>query len=232
MGAVAVDSAGDVWWLDAAGRLHRRGAGIAMTGARAIAVATSGLVVLDQDGRLGSVDELRVGAPRAVLAGALDVAFDDVAGIAYAIVGDAVIARAASGETRPIVDDPAAALVLSPDRRWLHVAERATGRILTVSIANGSIDVAATLDLATLGPGATGLAITAAGLVATCARAVVGINLRHRATTVIHGPTTPVPLRAARGIALARNRRTYWVADEHGLVAIATDGTGSVDEPA
>jgi len=148
MGAVAVDSGGDVWWLELGGRLHRRGAGVIADGIQAVAVAPSGMLVLGRDGRLGSVDD--IAAARAhldQLPGALDLAIDETAGIAYAVVAGAVLARSlTTGTSRTLVAVDASALVLSPDRRRLYVADRGAGRILAVATADGAVETSVSLD--------------------------------------------------------------------------------------
>src|SRR5688572_32861356 len=123
MGAVAVDSGGQIWWVDAGDRLHRRGHGVVAEGIRAIAITPDGLMALGVDGRLGGVED--VAAARAhvdEVPGAVDLAVDAVAAIAYLVVDGAVISRSlTSGEERTLLTVDATALVLAPDRRRLYV---------------------------------------------------------------------------------------------------------------
>jgi hypothetical protein len=232
MGAVAVDTLGAVAWIDRDGRLRRHGAnGVVARGVAAVTASASGLATLDDGGGLRWLD----GDAIAALEPARDLALDETAGVAYlATPGEIVVRGLATGARRELAAIDAAALALSSDRRRLYAADRGGHRVLAIAIETGAPRIDVVVDLAeaeaaagAIGDGPTGLALSAAGLVATWARAVVGINVRHGVRAVLHPPTAVLALTAARGVAAGRDKRRLWVVDGDRLVAVATDGTGA-----
>jgi hypothetical protein len=123
---------------------------------------------------------------------------------------------AAGGEPRRIaLPGPAAALCLSPDRRRLYVA---VGSDLIAIDSGGGSAIVASMAGARL----TGVAITAAGLVATCATGVLyGINPRHRSSVAIWRD----PSRRPTAVAADKRGRRYLVATSTGPIAVAGDGS-------
>jgi hypothetical protein len=232
MGAVAVDAGGAVAWIDGDGQLRRHGGSeVIATGVAAVTASVGGLAMLGADGGLRRLD----GGALAALEPARDLALDEHAGVAYlATPGEIVVRALATGARRELAAVDAAALALSADRRRLYAADRGGHRVLALSIETGAPRIDVVVDLAeaeaaagAIGDGPSGLALSPAGLVATWARAVVGINVRHGVRAVLHGPAAALPLAAARGIAAGRDKRRLWVVDGDRLIAVATDGTGA-----
>jgi hypothetical protein len=230
MGAVAVDTLGAVAWIDRDGRL-RHGGGVVGHGVAAVTASARGLAALDERGGLSWLG----GEAIAALEPACDVALDEPAGVAYLAAPGAIVAwTLANGARRELAAIDAAALALSSDRRRLYAADRGGHRVLAIAIESGAPRIVVVVDLAAaeaaagaIGDGPTGLALSAAGLVATWARAVVGINVRHGVRAVLHPPTAALALTAARGVAAGRDKRRLWVVDGDRLIAVATDGTGA-----
>jgi len=231
MGSVVVDAGGATWWIAPGGRLI--GAVSVPAALCALAATSSDVVGLDDEGRLWHLAGHLAGAPAplAALEPAADVALDRRAGVAYLATPRGLVARGVGSDARrELLALDAAALVLTPDRRRLYVADPTGRRVIGLHVAGGDasieVEVALPGDVA-LGDGPLALGLTSAGLVVACGRAVLGVNLRHATCTVVHGPAAALALVAARGIAASRDRRTLWVADGDRLIAVASDGTGA-----